>query len=151
MQIEKRAAHEDAMNVVPIDDAGSEENVHTAKDQYCVDNEKFIDIQGITGSILEAFCTDKQDNPNNGLVSKDLQEEGVHIIEEDLEISPKLSQCRKSLQTYQEQTRYLQDINEKLMVANKRLHEDLEDKETEYQKLLILSKDVLREKRAIQK
>ena len=55
------------------------------------------------------------------------------------------------MQTYQEQTRYLQDINEKLMVANKRLREDLEDKETEYQKLLIVSKDVLREKRAIQK
>ena len=37
------------------------------------------------------------------------------------------------------------------MVANKRLREDLEDKETEYQKLLIISKDILREKRAIQK
>ena len=68
-----------------------------------------------------------------------------------MEISPELSQCRKSLQTYQEHTRYLQDINEKLMVANKRLHEDLEDKETEYQNLLIVSKNVLREKRAIQK
>ena len=89
-------------------------------------------MQGVAGSIPEAFCTDKQDNPDNGSASKGLQEEGVHIREEDLEISPELSQCRKSLQTYQEQTRYLQDINEKLMVANKRLHEDLEDKETEY-------------------
>ena len=68
-----------------------------------------------------------------------------------MEISPELSQCKKSLQTYQEQTRYLQDINEKLMVANKRLREDLEDKEAEYQKLLMVSKNVLREKRAIQK
>ena len=55
------------------------------------------------------------------------------------------------MQTYKEKTRYLQDINEKLMVANKRLREDPEDKETEYQKLLIISKDILREKRAIQK
>ena len=45
--------------------------------------------------------------------------------EEDLEISPDLSQCKRSLQTYKEQTRYLQDINEKLMVANKRLREDM--------------------------
>ena len=37
------------------------------------------------------------------------------------------------------------------MVANKILREDLEDKEVEYQKLLMVSKDVLREKRAIQK
>ena len=63
-----------------------------------------------------------------------------------MEISLELSQVRKSLQTYKKQTRYLQDINEKLMVANKRLREDLEDKETEYQKLLIISKDILREK-----
>ena len=37
------------------------------------------------------------------------------------------------------------------MVANKRLREDMEDKETEYQKLMIISKDILREKWAIQK
>ena len=71
--------------------------------------------------------------------------------EEDLEISPELNQVKNSLQTCKEQTRYLQNINEKLMIANKRLREDLEDKETEYQKLLTKSKDILKEKRTIQK
>ena len=80
-----------------------------------------------------------------------LQEEEVHMKEEDLEISPELNQVKKSLQTYKEQTKYLQNINEKLMIANKRLREDMEDKETEYQKLLSISKDILREKRTIQK
>ena len=37
------------------------------------------------------------------------------------------------------------------MVANKRLREDMEDKEAEYQKLLVISKDILKEKRAIQR
>ena len=37
------------------------------------------------------------------------------------------------------------------MTANKRLQEDLEDKETDYQKLLSISKDILKEKRTIQK
>ena len=37
------------------------------------------------------------------------------------------------------------------MVANKRLREDMEDKEAEYQKLLIISKDILKEKRALQR
>ena len=37
------------------------------------------------------------------------------------------------------------------MVANKRLWEDMEDKEVEYQKLLVISKDILKEKRAIQR
>ena len=72
MQIEKEAAHEGAMNVVVIDDAGSEETVHTIGDQYCVDNEKFIDIQGVAGTIPEDFCTDKQDNPDVGSASKSL-------------------------------------------------------------------------------
>ena len=87
MQIDKGAAHEDAMDVVVIDDAGSEETVHTAGYQYCVDNEKFIDMQGVAGAIPEEFCTNKQDIPNDGSTSKGLQE-GVHIGEEDLEISP---------------------------------------------------------------
>ena len=37
------------------------------------------------------------------------------------------------------------------MVANKRLHEDMEDKEAEYQKQMVISKDILKEKRAIQR
>ena len=37
------------------------------------------------------------------------------------------------------------------MVAKKRLHEDMEDKEAEYQKLLVISKDILTEKRTIQR
>ena len=37
------------------------------------------------------------------------------------------------------------------MVVNKRLREDMEDKEAEYQKLLVISKDILKEKRAIQR
>ena len=37
------------------------------------------------------------------------------------------------------------------MTTNKRLREDLEEKETDYQKLLLISKDILKEKRAIQK
>ena len=37
------------------------------------------------------------------------------------------------------------------MTANKILREDLEEKETDYQKLLLISKDILKEKRDIQK
>ena len=37
------------------------------------------------------------------------------------------------------------------MTANKRLREDLEEKEADYQKLLSISKDILKEKRTIQK
>ena len=49
-----------------------------------------------------------------------------------------------------EQNKYLQDLNEHLMVANKRLQEDLEEKEVDYQKLVIISKYMLKNKRALQ-
>ena len=113
--------------------------------------EKFIDMQGVAGSIPAVFRTDKKDNLDEGSVSKSLHEEGSHIREEDLEISLGLNQCKRSLQTYKEQTKYLQDINDKLMVANKRIHEDMEDKQAEYQKPLVISKDILKEKRAIKR
>ena len=139
------------MDVVVIEDAGSEGTIHTAEDRYCEDMEEFIDMQGVAGSIPAVFCTDKQDNLDEGSVSRSFPEKGGCMREEDLDIPPELIQCRRSLQTYKEQTRYLQDINEKLMVANKRLREDMEDKEAEYQKLLVISKDILKEKRAIQR
>ena len=58
-----------------IDDALSEETVHTSKDQYCSDIEKFIDIQGVAGSIPEAFCTNKQFNLEDFSASRNLHEE----------------------------------------------------------------------------
>ena len=71
--------------------------------------------------------------------------------EKAIEIAPELNQIKKYLQTYKEQTKFLQSINEKLMNANKRLREDLEEKEVDFQNLLSISKDILKEKRAIQK
>ena len=55
-----KLVHEDCEEIVMIDDAFSEETVHTFKGQYCSDNEKFIDVQGVAGSIPEIFCTNKQ-------------------------------------------------------------------------------------------
>ena len=37
-----------------------------------------------------------------------------------------------------------------MIIANKRLQEDLEEKEADYQRLVIISKDILKKKRAIQ-
>ena len=151
MQLEERTTQEGDRDVVVIEDDASEGTVQTTMDQWCEDMEKFIDMQGVASSIPAVFCLGKQDNLDEGSVSKSLHEEGGHLREEDLEISPELNQCNRSLQTYKEQTKYLQEINEKLMVANKRLWEDMEDKEAEYQKLLVISNDILKEKWAIQR
>ena len=39
--------------------------------------------------------------------------------EESIEITPELNQIKKALHTYTKKTRFLQNINEKLMTANK--------------------------------
>ena len=52
--------HEDCEEIVMINDSFSEETVHTSKGQYGLDNENFIDVQGVAGSIPEIFCTNKQ-------------------------------------------------------------------------------------------
>ena len=61
-------------------------------------------------------------------VSKFPQEDEVLMKEKAIEIASELNQIKKSLQTYKEQTKFLQSINENLMTANKRLREDLEEK-----------------------
>ena len=75
MQIEERTTHEGDRDVVVIEDAASEGTIHTTRDQYCEDMEKFIDMQGVEGSILAVFCTDKQDDFDEGSVSKSLHKE----------------------------------------------------------------------------
>ena len=69
----------------------------------------------------------------------------------ETKVVPELNQIKKYLQSCKEQTKFLQNINGNLMTANKRLREDMEEKETDYQKLLLISKDILKKKRAIQK
>ena len=129
----------------------NEETIHASKYQYCLDNENFNDSQGVAGSIPEIFCTNKQMCSEDCLVSKFPQEDEVLMKEKAIEIAPELNKIKKSLQTYKEQTMFLQSINEKLTTANKRLREDLEEKEADYQNILSISKDILKEKRAIQK
>ena len=81
---------------------------------------------------------------------QNLSEGKEDIKEEEININSELNQCQRSLQIYKEQTKYLQDINEKLLVANKRLREDMEEKEAAFQKLLMVSRNILKEKRSMQ-
>ena len=55
LQTKMKSAHVDCEEIVMINDALSEETVHTSKGHYCSDIEKFIDVQGVVGSIPEAF------------------------------------------------------------------------------------------------
>ena len=56
----------------------------------------------------------------------------------------------KSLRYTKDTNWYLNDSNEKLMISNKRLREDLEEFNANYQELITAFKEVLRRKRVTQ-
>ena len=56
LQVEMELVHEDCEEIVMINDSFSEETVHASKGQYFLDNENFIDIQGVAGSIPKIFA-----------------------------------------------------------------------------------------------
>ena len=70
LQVEMELVHEDCEEIVMINDSFSEEVVHTSKVQYGLDNENFINVQGVAGSIPEIFCTNKQVCSEDCSVSK---------------------------------------------------------------------------------
>ena len=51
---------------------------------------------------------------------------------DEADVIPQLVQIRKFMMSYKEQNKYLQDLNGNLMLANKRLRENLEEKEADY-------------------
>ena len=148
-----RSRNEAFGKLVVVNDSFSEENVQVWKDWHFSENENCIDLQGNAGCIPEIFCINKEaySKNENGSVSKNLKEYEYFMYIKETEVVPGLNKMKKSLQCYKEQTEFLQNINENLMSANKRLREYLEENDIDYQTILLISKDILKEKRDIQK
>ena len=102
--------------------------------------------------IPELFCTNKKNYVEKQIGSDlmSIHKEEIMVDTDEVDVIPELVQMRKFMVSYKEQNKYLQDLNENLMLANKRLREDLEKKEADYQKLVSISKDMLKKKRALQ-
>ena len=113
---------------------------------------RFQKVKNLSEHIPELFCTNKQNyvEKDIDLGLKSVQEEETIVDTNEADVIPKLVWIRKFMMSYKEQNKYLQDLSENLMVANKRLQQDLEEKEVYYQKLVSISKDMLKKKRACQ-
>ena len=83
-----------------------------------------------------------------GLKPSEIDEDPAHL--EMMKSISEVEVLKKSLQSFKEQNKYLNDSNEKLMIANKRLREDLKEIDANYQELITVSKEVLRRNRATQ-
>ena len=68
------------------------------------------------------------------------------VDNDECNLIPELTQIRKFIISYKKQNEYLHELNENLMLSNKRLREDLEEKYVDYQKLVFVAKEVLKKK-----
>ena len=55
---------------------------------------------------------------------------------------------QKTVRRYRQQMTYMQDVNDGLMMANRRLREDLQDVNDHFQELIAVAKESLKRKRA---
>ena len=81
---------------------------------------------------------------------EELEEQEIPAHQTIMDISLEVEVLKKSLQYYKSQNGYLNDSNNQLMLQNRRLREDLEETNANYQELITTSKEVLRRKNLTQ-
>ena len=76
--------------------------------------------------------------------------EGASSFQEGKCIDSENENLRKSVNQYKNQIYFLHETNEGLVMANRRLREDLEEINSHYQELIVVSKEALKRKRETQ-
>ena len=76
--------------------------------------------------------------------------EGMHSASEGQCIDSENENLQRSIKQYKYQIEYLHETNEGLVVAHRRLREDLEEANSHYQELIAVSKESLKRKRQTQ-
>ena len=76
--------------------------------------------------------------------------EGTSLFQEGKCIDSENENLRKSLKHYKYQIEFLHETNEGLVIENKILREDLEEINSHYQELIVVSKEALKRKRKTQ-
>ena len=109
--------------LVIIEESMSKDKVQLINEEQVAEGEKFVELQGRDEHILELFCTSKQnyDEKKIDLGLKSVQKEEIMVDTDEADVIPELVHMRKFMVSYKEQNKYLQDLNENLMLANKRL------------------------------
>ena len=64
-------------------------------------------------------------------------------------MDPKVENLRKFLQQHKPQIHFLNESNDRMVITNRRLREDLEDINAHYQELIAVLKEALKRKREI--
>ena len=102
-----------------------------------------------TPNLIKEACKGKQKvvEFEVGTCSRPSETEEDHAHLEIMKSLSEVEVLKKFLQYCKEQNRYLNYSSENLMTANRRLREDLEEIDANYQELITVSKEFLRRKR----
>ena len=76
--------------------------------------------------------------------------EEMHPVSEGKHIDSENENLQRRIKQYKYQIEYLHETNEGLVIANKRLREDLEEVNSHYQELITVYKEALKRKRQTQ-
>ena len=63
-------------------------------------------------------------------------------------MTPKKENLQRTIKQYKHQMEYMQETNDGLIIANRRLREDLEEVNDHYQEVTAVSKEALKRKRS---
>ena len=74
----------------------------------------------------------------------------MHPASEGRCIDSENENLQRSIKQYKYQIEYLHETNEGLVIANRRMREDLEEVNSHYQELISVSKEALKRKRQIE-
>ena len=120
--------------LVVIEESVNRDRVQLLNEEQVSESETFVELQGRAEHIPEIFCTRKQNydkkEMDRGLAS--VQKEDIMVDTDESNLIPELTQIRKFMISYKKQNEYSHELNENLMLSNKRLQEDLEEKEVDY-------------------
>ena len=72
--------------------------------------------------------------------------EWMQLISESKCIDSKKENLQRSIKKYKHQIEYMHETNDGLVTANRRLREDLEEVNSHYQELIVVSKEALKRK-----
>ena len=120
--------------MVVIEKSIRNDKVQPINEEQVSEGGTFVELQGRAEHIPKIFSTRKQNydkkEMDTGLAS--IQKEDIMVGTDESNLIPKLTQIRKFMISYKKQNEYLHELNENLMLSNKRMREDLEEKEVDY-------------------
>ena len=131
---------------------------HSVMTSFCAEEEKIVEplvqcsfeVNESPGNPVTMIVQQEEDEEIFKKLKIPWMPEGMHSASEGQCIDSENENLQRSIKQYKYQIEFLHETNEGLVVANRRLREDLEEVNSHYQELIAVSKEALKRKRQTQ-